>query len=78
MPNHYANAPFKRYVLEQTTADTWTKRRDLCGRLIREGGNTPQATFEYRRQAIISMVQDGTLEQKYIGRAIYVRKTTNV
>lgn len=58
-------SPFKRSVMEtlMRSPDTWTRRRDLCGRKIRDGGNTPSATFNYRATAIEDMVREGLLER---------------
>lgn len=61
-----------RWVMEVST--DWTKRRDLCGRLISEGGSIPRDTFEYRRQAIKRMVREGLLEERIGERgAVFVR-----
>ena len=69
-------SPFKKYVMDNTSTTEWTKRRDLCGHLIRHGGSTPNDTFERRRKAICRLVDEGYLEQKTgAHNAIYVRKT---
>ncbi len=58
-------SPFKRSVMEELmlSPDTWTRRRDLCGLKIRDGGNTPSATFNSRTNAINDMVKEGLLER---------------
>ena len=66
-----ARSPFKRHALSMATE--WTKRRDLCGTLISQGGSTPAATFEYRRKAIIALCQAGLMESETRGQTIYVR-----
>ena len=66
-----ARSPFKRYALQ--TATQWTKRRDLCGTLISQGGRTPADTFEYRRKAIVELCAAGLMESETRGQAIYVR-----
>ena len=69
-------SPFKRSVMEELmlSPDTWIRRRDLCGRKIRDGGNIPSETFNYRSTAIDDMVREGLLERS-IGKhgAILVR-----
>jgi hypothetical protein len=77
MEINLSRSPFKHYVLSNCSLTSWTKRRDLCGHLIREGGSTPNATFEYRRRAINDLVGLGYLEQTTCpsSHAIYVRLT---
>ena len=60
-----ARSPFKRSVMKElsSTPDVWVRRRDLCGRKIRDGGNTPSETFNYRSTAIDDMVRAGLLER---------------
>ena len=72
---NFNRSPFKAHVMRETQNGEWVKRADLCGRLIRNGGDTPADTFEYRRQAIISLVRAGYLETKTgTNGAIYVRQ----
>ena len=67
-----ARSPFKRHALSMAT--DWTKRRDLCGTPVSQGGSTPADTFECRRQAIIALCQAGLMETETRAHgAIYVR-----
>ena len=66
-----ARSPFKRYALQ--TATHWTKRRDLCGTPVSQGGSTPADTFEYRRKAIVELCAAGLMDSETRGQAIYVR-----
>ena len=66
-----ARSPFKRHALSRAT--DWTKRRDLCGTLISQGGSTPADTFEYRRKAIVELCAAGLMASETRGQTIYVR-----
>ena len=76
-------SPFKRSVMEELmlSPDTWTRRRDLCGRKIRDGGNIPSETFNYRSTAIDDMVRAGLLERstgKHGAILVRIRKDRKV
>ncbi len=76
-------SPFKRSVMEtlMLSPDTWTRRRDLCGIKIRDGGNTPSETFNSRANAINDMVRAGLLERstgKHGAVLVRIRKDRKV
>ena len=76
-------SPFKRSVMEtlMLSPDTWVRRRDLCGLKIRDGGNIPSATFNYRSTAIDDMVRAGLLERstgKHGAVLVRIRKDRKV
>ena len=76
-------SPFKRSVMEtlMLSPDTWTRRHDLCGRKIRDGGNIPSETFNYRSTAINDMVRAGLLERstgKHGAILVRIRKDRKV
>ena len=66
-----ARSPFKRHVLAAATE--WTNLRDLCGKLISQGGGTPADVFECRRYAILALCAAGLMESETRGQEIYVR-----
>lgn len=77
------SSPFKRSVMEtlMLSPDTWVRRRDLCGRKIRDGGNIPSETFNYRSTAINDMVRAGLLERstgKHGAVLVRIRKDRKV